>query len=425
MTNNSRRPYEWGAVVNWTLSLFLMGLTTTRTPFSSGMDRFALGLFSGIVWAAVGGLIVAAWKYFKRSPVPDRAKAVESEKVNDKALFIVAMVIAAFLFAKGLYLETYGSLVDAVILLALGFGVRAGLHPARWLFAVYAFVTPILVIANGGGNAVIWPFVFYGVCRSLVNQGNGRFVHDTTTMNHRFPDTATQTSHIIVPTDIQQEISAPLSNETQKTPTSIAAKQAAFVDEDRVYAQIAEELETGIADKGLWTRLFAECSGDEKQTKVLYIKQRAERLIEAEKARIEFEARERATEAERKEKLRLEGLSLREKLASQNISKELAAQIADLSRTYDAVALLNRVRLNQQDDVLALLNQNPLLVAVSNSEGDTALHIALREKYAGMVRLLIEKGARAEIPNAYGVTPVELASKSGQPELVSLLAVVA
>jgi hypothetical protein len=228
--------------------------------------------------------------------VPDRAKAVESEKVNDKALFIVAMVIAAFLVAKGLYLETYGSLVDAVILLALGFGVRAGLHPARWLFAVYAFVTPILVIANGGGNAVIWPFVFYGVCRSLVNRGNGRFVHDTTTMNHRFPDTATQTSHTIVPTDIRQEISAPLSNETQKTPTSIAAQRVAFVDEDRIYAQIAEELETGIADKGLWTRLFAECSGDEKQTKVLYIKQRAERLIAAERLRLEQAARENTSE---------------------------------------------------------------------------------------------------------------------------------
>jgi len=59
------------------------------------------------------------------------------------------------------------------------------------------------------------------------------------------------------------------------------------IDEERVYAEIAQELETGIVDKGLWTRLFAESGGDDKQTKVLYIKQRSERLITAEHLRLE------------------------------------------------------------------------------------------------------------------------------------------
>lgn len=75
------------------------------------------------------------------------------------------------------------------------------------------------------------------------------------------------------------------------------------VDEDRVYTEIAQELETGISDKGLWTRLFADCGGDEKQTKVLYIKQRAERLITAERLRLELAAREHASKLERVEKL--------------------------------------------------------------------------------------------------------------------------
>jgi hypothetical protein len=50
------------------------------------------------------------------------------------------------------------------------------------------------------------------------------------------------------------------------------------VDENAVYAQIANELETGSGDRGLWTRLFADSDGDEKKTKVLYIKCRAEQL---------------------------------------------------------------------------------------------------------------------------------------------------
>ena len=58
-----------------------------------------------------------------------------------------------------------------------------------------------------------------------------------------------------------------------------------IIDDERIYAGIAGELETGGIDKGLWTRLFAECDGDEKRTKVLYIRQRAETLIAAERAR--------------------------------------------------------------------------------------------------------------------------------------------
>ena len=56
-------------------------------------------------------------------------------------------------------------------------------------------------------------------------------------------------------------------------------------DEDSIYAIVADELESGKTDKGLWTRLFADCSGDEKQTKVLYIKRRFEKLMEAERIR--------------------------------------------------------------------------------------------------------------------------------------------
>ncbi len=83
---------------------------------------------------------------------------------------------------------------------------------------------------------------------------------------------------------------------------------APIVDEDHAYAEIANELEGGIADKGLWTRLFAESGGDERQTKVLYIKQRADQLISAERLRLERAATERA-ELEAIEKAKLARLS--------------------------------------------------------------------------------------------------------------------
>ncbi|MCX5883133.1 MAG: hypothetical protein NTU74_15430 [Deltaproteobacteria bacterium] len=89
---------------------------------------------------------------------------------------------------------------------------------------------------------------------------------------------------------------APASSPDRKlNNVSPAGRLDVAVDEERIYAAIATELETGATDKGLWTRLFAECSGDEKQMKVLYIKQRAERLISAKRIAVLKVATEKAT----------------------------------------------------------------------------------------------------------------------------------
>jgi len=45
-----------------------------------------------------------------------------------------------------------------------------------------------------------------------------------------------------------------------------------------IYEAIATEIESNNTDRGLWTRLYAECDGDEKKTKVQYIKARAAQL---------------------------------------------------------------------------------------------------------------------------------------------------
>jgi hypothetical protein len=169
--NIYRRAYEWPMVLNWTLSLFLFGLTIQRQSYGAG--RVYLGSLVGITLAIPGGLIVAIWKYFKRSPAKEITKKIETKKATDKALFNMALMIAIFLIGKSIYFEAYASLIDAAILLGLGFGVRANLHLARWLYAIYAFVTPIIVIGTDSGNAVVWPFVFYCACRSLYSQKTG------------------------------------------------------------------------------------------------------------------------------------------------------------------------------------------------------------------------------------------------------------
>lgn len=98
------------------------------------------------------------------------------------------------------------------------------------------------------------------------------------------PTTAYQIPHTGNPTSIGQAAGDSsqyaISHHSNKV-------YSAHIDEDRIYRQIADELESGAIDKGLWTRLYAECGGDEIQTKVLYIKQRADRLFAAEQFLLE------------------------------------------------------------------------------------------------------------------------------------------
>lgn len=267
MTSNSDRPYEWATVVSWSLSLFLWGLTTTRAPFGSEMNRLALGLFSGIIWGVIGGLSVALWKYFKRSPAAGKTGHRDGAQNHDRALFIAAMVIAAFLVGKGFYLETYGSFFDAAILIALGFGVRAGLHYARWLFAIYAFVTPILVIAHGGGNAVIWPFVFFYACRSIIIQGSSKLTKYTSGLRDKSPV-------VRVPATAY-----PVSS-TNNLDSNIKEDES-----EKLWAQALAELGGENRRSGLWAKVFADAQGNEAAAKANYLRDRVRQLSEEKHSR--------------------------------------------------------------------------------------------------------------------------------------------
>ncbi len=68
---------------------------------------------------------------------------------------------------------------------------------------------------------------------------------------------------------------------------SESSQQSIDEIEDRLYAQIAHEVETNTVDKGIWTKAFAQTGGDEKQTHVIYIKTRFERLMAVEISRLD------------------------------------------------------------------------------------------------------------------------------------------
>lgn len=156
------------------------------------------------------------------------------------------------------------------------------------------------------------------------------------------------------------------------------------IDEDRVYAEIANELEGGVTDKGLWTRLFAECGGDEKQTKVQYIKQRAERLIASERIRLELAVRETARAT-----------------AKAEIDRLVSAYVSGNKPTADDIARLSQVS-STEPSVLTLSD---------NMRGDTLLHWCARLGLDKEATILITNGADPNTPNGNGQRPFELAEE--------------
>jgi len=193
---------------------------------------------------------------------------------------------------------------------------------------------------------------------------------------------------------------------------------AGTVNEEAIYESIASEIESRNLERGLWTRLFAECDGDENRTKVLYIKQRAAKLIEMEKVRIA--EREHAKELAKLEKKRLDGLSIRDRLSDQNMTEELAQEIAALSKTSVVSGFMEKILIGQLRAIEAYLIEKPLLVAITTSEGDTPLHIATKREYQSTALLLLEYGARTDVKNKYGETPLDVALKQNSAILAML-----
>lgn len=187
----------------------------------------------------------------------------------------------------------------------------------------------------------------------------------------------------------------------------------AEVSLDRIYEEVAEELERERVDKGLWTRLYAEFDGDERKVKVGYIKARAEKLLrekgeEIRIARLRHEEKLRAIS-----QLKMKRDYIRENIDRASSDGRADAGLEGLSSTHTATLFLNSVRFSRIDEARSWLDEIPALVDVKDSGGMTALHIAAREGYADMIKFLIQRGASLTARNLEGKVPLDLSAGFG------------
>jgi len=86
----------------------------------------------------------------------------------------------------------------------------------------------------------------------------------------RLPDSRTQ--------KLAGQVNTITQEKSLGEPSVTVVDQSADVNENEIFKKIAVELETGKTDKAIWTKAFAMSDGDEKMTRVNYIKLRFESL---------------------------------------------------------------------------------------------------------------------------------------------------
>lgn len=194
--------------------------------------------------------------------------------------------------------------------------------------------------------------------------------------------------------------------------------------EDRLYEQIAQEIETNAVDKGIWTKAFAQSGGDDKLTRVAYIKARFEKLMVTENANLEVLQREREEVArleqeqlEREREKSKHTEKLRQRISLRELSKPESDKVKDLEVSDDSFSFFARCSGGDLDFLTTLIMINPLFLLVRNGSGSTGLHMAVMNKHTDVAKFLAEEGASVSVPNGDGKSPIDLAKESGQTDL--------
>lgn len=320
----AKHPYPWKSVLGWTAIAFLVGLVTAHPTWkpATSIDRSALGVFVGAGYAAITVLLFGGYRYFYRNPRnhwdSHEWEQVSVEEARVHPLYGIRGWLAFFAFsilfgflkdlayvnAEALSVGTsIGNLLSSdrpeASFLKLVLWIRGSIVvPIYWLlFSKSPSFRPVSIYLLLG----VWPFVvvaglfnpFQGL-GSLLAQGFlewGVFCAVWVTYLHRSKRVRITFEHALSVVQSLEETprnSSPDFNVRDKSadvPIHAEANQTNIkACEDRLYVQIAEELEANSLDKGLWTKVYAQAGGDDRQTRALYIKARFDRLLAAENA---------------------------------------------------------------------------------------------------------------------------------------------
>jgi hypothetical protein len=219
-----------------------------------------------------------------------------------------------------------------------------------------------------------------------------------------------------------QPVAAAKATTSQATTESDIDSSQIVIDEEAIYEQVANEVESGNVRKGLWTKLWAEADGDDTKVKLAYIKVRVDEF------RAEHQERLRQAEIKTKELAaaryshEMNIGSVKERLA--NLMKLPIKEIDNAKmavlRDGTQLAFWQAVRVGDIIQVRDLVEQNPVHVLFVDVDGNTPLRIAVQEGNVKVARYLLECGIDPDKKNSYGISARDQLAKNGSSAMAEL-----
>jgi len=181
--------------------------------------------------------------------------------------------------------------------------------------------------------------------------------------------------------------------------------------EEKAYDQVGQELETHTVDRATWTKAFAQAGGDDKQTRVLYIQLRVEKLVSS--GTVRLKAEHELAEKQAKEEARARAAE--ELQRSRALPGKISRGLIDAKTAADAVGelgmeFLNMCREADLKTLKGMVERQPMLLAVADIEGNTALHIVSVSRGHEFIHYFLQAGANRNARNLFGDTPLDAAA---------------
>lgn len=201
-----------------------------------------------------------------------------------------------------------------------------------------------------------------------------------------------------------------LEGESAGADTSTLDENALSDLEEKAYDRVGQELESNTVDRATWTRAFAQAGGDDKQTRVLYITMRVEKLVSSGIVRLKAElalAEQQARDAARTRAV--EEQQLIRALPAKISQGLIDAKTASAAVGETGMQFLELCREADLKTLKQMVERQPMLLAVADNEGNTALHIVSVSRGHEFIQYFLQAGANRQARNLFGDTPLDAA----------------
>jgi len=211
--------------------------------------------------------------------------------------------------------------------------------------------------------------------------------------------------------DFEEQAIAALTGGDDNPDAAALLENALNELEEKAYDQVGQELETHTVDRATWTKAFAQAGGDDQQTRVVYIQLRVDKLVSSGMVRLKAEQELAEKRARDEARARAADELQRSRALPGKISRGLIdAKTASAAVGELGTQFLNLCREADLKTLKEMVERQPMLLAVADIEGNTALHIVSVSRGHEFIQYFLQAGANRNARNLFGDTPLDAAA---------------